>query len=112
MRPRDRYFVDEVECTVRGESLRVANLGLGGFFAEAEQAPSLGEVLFMELRLAQRRCRVVGQIAWINEVSSALPRGFGVAVTWLETFDREYVASLLRRCSPVLSPSSRELLET
>jgi Tfp pilus assembly protein PilZ len=109
MKARDRFFVDDVECSIRGMRHRVANLSLGGLFAETDRPPRPGEILLMELMLPSRRaCQVVGQVAWINDHwkprVEMLPPGFGAAVTWVQPFDREHVATLLQHCSPVLGP--------
>lgn len=108
MKARDRYFVDDVECMIHGRRHRVANLGMGGFFAETDHPPLCGTILLVELQLpSQRRCRVVGQVTWINDArapaADTLPAGFGAALTWVEPFDREHVSRLLRNSAPMLS---------
>ncbi len=114
MKPRDRFFVDGVSCLVDGRSHRVANLGTGGFFAETDRPPNLGQTLVMELRLPTKTSlRVVGQVSWINGLSGPrvveLPPGFGVRLTRLERSDREAIEALLRHSAPVLAPSLDEL---
>jgi Tfp pilus assembly protein PilZ len=110
MKPRDRFFVDGVSCVVDGRSHRVANLGTGGFFAETDRPPRLGQLLVMELRLPRREgCRVVGQVSWINghvgDRVDELPPGFGVRLTRLDRADREAIEALLKHSAPVLGPS-------
>ncbi len=105
---RDRYFVDDVECMIQGRRHRVANLGLGGFFAETDRPPLCGTILLVELQFpSQRRCRVVGQVAWINDArtpaSDTLPAGFGASVTWVEPYDRAHVLRVLNNSAPMLS---------
>ena len=107
MKARDRYFVEGVSCLLDGEALRVANLGTGGFFAETDTPPRLGQTLVMELLLPQRtKCRVVGEVSWINKAHGRrveeLPPGFGVKLTRLERRDREAIEDLLKRSDPVL----------
>ena len=114
MRPRDRFFVDGVSCVVDGRSHRVANLGTGGFFAETDRPPRLGQVLVMELRLPRREsCRVVGQVSWINGLTGTrveeLPPGFGVRLTRVDRSDREAIEALLKHSAPVLYPGLDEL---
>ena len=107
MKARDRFFVDAVECSIRGMRHRVANLSLGGLFAETDRPPREGEIVVMDLMLpSQRACLVLGQVAWINNRwkprVTALPPGFGAAVTWVSPNDREHVAALLKTSAPVL----------
>lgn len=109
MKARNRYFVEGVSCLLDGEAFRVANLGTGGFFAESDAPPRLGQTLVMELVLPQRvKCRVVGEVSWINGTRGRhieeLPPGFGVKLTRLERRDREAIEELLRRSDPVLGP--------
>jgi len=114
MKPRDRFFVDGVWCLVDGRSLRVANLGTGGFFAETDRPPRLGQTLVMDLRLPTKTSvRVVGQVSWINGPGGPhvdeLPPGFGVRLTRLERADRDVIEALLKHSAPVLAPSLDEL---
>jgi Tfp pilus assembly protein PilZ len=114
MRPRDRFFVDGVSCVVDGQSHRVANLGTGGFFAETDRPPRLGQILVMDLRLPHHAaCRVVGQVTWINAPGvpqvDELPPGFGVRLTRVERPDREAIEALLKHSAPVLGPTLSEL---
>lgn len=107
MKARDRFFVDEVECSIQGLLHRVANLSLGGLFAATDRPPRPGEILLMEVMLPTgRSCRVVGQVAWVNDHrkprAEVLPPGFGAAVTWVEVLDRQHVAAFLKGSSPVL----------
>jgi Tfp pilus assembly protein PilZ len=111
MRARDRYFVEGVFCLLDGEALRVANLGSGGFFAESDNPPSLGQTLVLELALPHRaNCRVVGEVSWINGIRARrihdLPPGFGVKLKRLEPRDREAIEEVLRHADPVLSRGS------
>jgi Tfp pilus assembly protein PilZ len=113
MKARDRYFVEGVSCLLDGRSMRVANLGTGGFFAETDQPPRLGQTLVLELVLPQRAsCRVVCEVSWINGPQgrgvNELPPGFGVKLTRLDRNDREAIEELLKRSDPVLGPSPRD----
>jgi Tfp pilus assembly protein PilZ len=110
LKARDRYFVEGVTCLLDGESLRIANLGIGGFFAETDRPPRLGQTLVMELVLPRTACRVVGEVTWINSAHGRyrvheLPPGFGVRLTRLERRDREMIEELLKRSDPVLGPA-------
>jgi Tfp pilus assembly protein PilZ len=114
MKARDRYFVDGVSCVVDGQAHRVANLGTGGFFAETDRPPRLGQILVMELRLPHRQgCRVVGQVSWINSAArpqiDELPPGFGVRLTRVDRPDRDAIEALLKHSAPVLGPSLDDL---
>ncbi len=114
MKPRDRFFVDGVSCVVDGRSHRVANLGTGGFFAETERPPNLGQTLVMDLQLPTKASlRVVGQVSWINGLSGPhegnLPPGFGVRLTRIEPADLDAIEALLKHSAPVLAPSLDEL---
>lgn len=114
MKARDRYFVEAVSCVLDGESYRVANLGVGGFFAACAHPPELGQVLVMDLHLPDRGSfRVIAEVSWINRSGRGrvdeLPPGFGVRFVRLGRRDRETIEDLLKFADPVLGdpPSKR-----
>jgi hypothetical protein len=107
VKARDRFYVDDILCSIRGARHRVANLSLSGLFAETERPPRHGQIVLMDLLLPnERACQLLGQVAWINNRwkphASALPPGFGAALTWVSSNDREHVAALLKNLDPVL----------
>jgi hypothetical protein len=111
MKARDRYFVEGVRCVVDGRSMRVANLGLGGFFAATDQLPLPHQIVSAELLLPHGRCRLAGVVSWINDPARPavldLPAGFGLQITAIDAADRERILEVLRVSEPVLGDPRR-----
>jgi len=107
MQARDRHYVDGVTCVLDGHAMRVANLGTGGLFAATElRPPDPGQLVVLELRIPRYDpFRVVGQVTWINEPRNpaAMPPGFGVKITRIDSHDKAAVQELLKRSDAVLS---------
>lgn len=107
MKIRDRNFVDGVYCVIDGDKMRVANLGIGGFFVATVQPPPLGHVVVGDLHLpGGQSYRIVGEVSWVNDPlhpqSDELPGGFGVKLPRVGTIVKEAILELLKRSDPVL----------
>lgn len=101
----DRFLVEGVVCTVRGTTLPVANLSVGGLFVATEAPPPQGEVLELDLALKHRPpFRVMGKVMWTNEGkvprSRDLPRGFGLKILRIALPDKVALLDFLKRASP------------
>ena len=107
MKTRDRHFVDGVYCVIDGDKLRVANLGIGGFFVAAAQPPPLGHVVVGDLHLpGGQSYRIVGEVSWVNDPrrpqSNELPTGFGVKLPRVGAIVKQAIIELLKHSDPVL----------
>ena len=102
MRASDRFAVADVACLLAGRALRVANLSVGGFFVQTDNAaPPPGQFVELELSLGRRApFRVVGAVVWRHEPSAEAtpqPAGFGVRITRIELRDKLALVDWLRR---------------
>lgn len=104
MRASDRFVVADVVCRLAGRELRVANLSVGGFFVQADEAaPPPGQFVELELGLGTRApFRLVGKVVWRHEPAedAAGPAGFGVHITRIELRDKLMLVDWLRRLEP------------
>lgn len=105
MRASDRFAAVGVACRLAGRELRVANLSVGGFFVQTDDAaPPPGQFVELELCLGPRTpLRLVGKVAWRHEPSAGTaprPAGFGVSITRIELRDKLALLDWLRRLEP------------
>lgn len=105
MRASDRFEVVDVVCRLSGRELRVANLSVGGFFVQTDEAaPPPGQFAEFELCLGPRApLRLVGKVAWRHAPAGGAarrPAGFGVSITRIELRDKLALLDWLRRLEP------------
>jgi Tfp pilus assembly protein PilZ len=102
MKGSDRYFVDGVVCRLQGQDLRVANMSVSGLFAATENPLPSGQVVELELQLAERPpFMVLARVTWVNDPAAPraphLPQGFGVQITRIALPDKLAIVELLKR---------------
>ncbi len=105
---RRRYFIDGVSCRIGPEALPVVNLSPGGLFASAQNPPTPGEAVELELLLPDAPLKMHGTVRWINDGASTLdgrlPMGYGVQLTDLDTPAQRAILDFLRHADPIQGP--------
>jgi Tfp pilus assembly protein PilZ len=103
LRDKDRFTFHGVHCQMDGETHRVANLSLGGFFIAAERPVAPGQVIALSLQIGERTIPLHVKVAWVNEgpvrKQAGLPTGFGVSIKQIELRDKLAIIEVLRRAS-------------
>jgi Tfp pilus assembly protein PilZ len=106
MKGSDRCHADDAFCTVRGQMLRVSNLGPGGLFAVSHHPPAAGDTLALDVQLPRCTLHVEAVVCWVNPadqpVTQAVPPGFGVRFCEIGPGDRSALAEYIRRADTVL----------
>ena len=105
---RRRYFIDGVSCRIGPEAVPVVNLSPGGLFASAQDPPTPGEAVELELLLPEAPIKMHGTVRWINDGASTndgrLPMGYGVQLTDLDAPARNAILDFLRHADPIQGP--------
>jgi hypothetical protein len=102
MRSTDRFALGDVECSMDGRALPVANLSVGGFYVACDPPLPLGQSVAFDLRFADGwRMSAVGRVAWVNRPEnsgkSGLPAGCGITITKIAFPDKLAIIDRLRR---------------
>ena len=113
MKASDRYLVKGVTCSLDGQSMKVANLSVGGLFAATALPPMPGQVVSLELTLGDRPpFPVLGTVTWINQADQPkvpeLPQGFGVKITRVAFPHKLAILDLLKRAKPQSRTAKRQ----
>ena len=86
----------------------MVNLSPGGLFASAQNPPTPGEAVEIELLLPDAPIKMHGTVRWINDGASTLdgrlPMGYGVQLTDLDTPAQRAILDFLRHADPIQGP--------